>query len=156
MKRIQLLLSCALIIGSAQLIAMKRDQSHITPEPEIGLINNLAPEIITKVAALCEPQARARLSVTNTYFNLWASEKKNNAMNQEENFTFYPQDRLFYLFDGCMNNIENLVRNTLRNFNPTNASEHFWLEHTRNYCREKGMKAATIAHIERALGKKDA
>lgn len=163
MKRIISLLITCILISSTQLSAMKRDNSHITSEQsqitsiiELGLINTLAPETITKIAAMCDPETRIHLSLTNQHFNFWVSEKNNKAIEYEEHFTFDEKDRFFYLFDGCINNNETLVRNVLNNFTPKNASDHFWLSHMRNYCKENGRKPAIIAHIERALGKKDA
>ncbi len=122
MKKTLILLAFALIIGTAQLDAMKRAASQITtnePQAELWLPN----EMITKIAAICHPDARISLSLVNKLFNRHASARK-----EEGEILLDKKDRLYYLFYGCIHNLENLVKNALCYFEPEKKQINTWAE----------------------------
>src|SRR5689334_5274957 len=119
MKKIQIILSLFLFASTIQLYTMKRDHDQlINTSVESIHITYLPAEIITKIAVTCEPQARAQLALTNKYFNQWASIKNNSNIINHEEFDISELDRLYYLFYGCIHNLENLVEKALTKINP--------------------------------------
>ena len=154
MKKIQIIFFCALIMCMTQLDAMKRDQSQMTTTPEDNLIDNLAPELIIKIATPCDDKTRTSLSLINKYFNLWASIKNNAAILYDDNFNF-ETNPLYYLSYGCNHNIEPLVRNVLRSYEPLTAARRLWIEFLKKNCEENKTSVAIITHLNHALEKKD-
>ena len=113
MKKLSLLLSFTFIIGITQLSAMKRDINQITPS-----INDaqqelwLPSELITKIAAFCDPETRTSLSLVNKEYNEHASVRKEKGQSW-----LREKDRLYYLFYGCIHSLKNLVQHALKHFN---------------------------------------
>jgi len=128
MKKLLILLSCALIIGSAQLSAMKRDNSHITTAPQPVQAPWLPGDIITKIAATCDLESQANLSLISKWFNQCASIKNNPAIVNQPEFEINGKNRLYYLFYGCIHNLKNLVNKALQNFDPEKKKNNWYGE----------------------------
>jgi len=116
MKKLLILLSCVIIIGSAPLNAMKRNQDQVTAEPEPAQPLWLPDDLITKIAAICDPESQANLSMTSRSFDKYASIKNNQTIINQPEFEIKKDNRLFYLFYGCLHNLKNLVNKALQTF----------------------------------------
>ncbi len=108
---------------------MKRNANHLMPTDSINLTGfpiYIPEELITKIAAMCQPQARTCLALVNKYFNHSASIKNNPAILYDEEFYVDKKDRLYYLFYGCIHNIKSLVHNALKKFDSEKKEMRFW------------------------------
>ncbi len=143
MKKIHILFSCILIAGTAQLSAMKRGQNQIADTAPESQITTTMPEtqqelwlpddLIMKIAAICKPEARTNWSLVNTYFNKWASIKNNPMIIDQPEFEIEKENRLYYLFYGCLHNLKNLVKNTLQKFDSGSYIDHRILNYTKHF-----------------------
>jgi len=116
MKKLLTFLSCTLIIGNTQLGAMKRNRSHITASPAPAQALWLPTEIITKIAASCDPKTRANWSMSSKLYDHLAVIKNNPAIVDQPEFEIKQKNRLYYLFYGCIHTIKNLVIKALQKF----------------------------------------
>jgi len=129
MKKIHILLSLGLIIGTTQLRAMRCDLGQLA-QSSFNSEAYLTEDLITTIAVRCHPDARTRWSSVNKLFYKLASVRK-----EDEEIWLNENDRLYYLFYGCIYDLKNLVRNALRYFDPE-SKDKILLHEVKHYIQQ--------------------